>query len=151
MALDLTAVTGALGALRALTSIAKDVNNIEFNQKIIEMQQKLLEIQIDYGNLLDENRALKDELEASKAYDFHHSVIWKKLSDGNETGPFCPICLAEKKMIMPLEYRGPYSANKEMNLFVCPIRHVPKGEGMNVSYLVPALLIPEERYTKRVL
>jgi hypothetical protein len=33
-AIDLSAVTGALGALKALTGIAKDVNNIELNQKI---------------------------------------------------------------------------------------------------------------------
>ena len=57
MPLDMTAVTGALAALKALTGIAKDVNNIEFNQRIIELQQKLLDIQIDYGALLDENRA----------------------------------------------------------------------------------------------
>lgn len=118
--------------MKALTGIAKDVNNIEFNQKIIELQQKLLEIQIEYGNLLDENRALRDEVEASRTYAFHHSVNWKKLADGNEEGPFCPICFAEKKTMMPLEYRGPYSANKQMNLFVCPIRHVPKGEGFEL-------------------
>jgi hypothetical protein len=29
---------------------------------------------IDYGNPIDENRALKAEIEAAKAAGFHHSV-----------------------------------------------------------------------------
>jgi hypothetical protein len=148
MPLDLTSVGGALSALKALTGIAKDVNNIEFNQKIIELQQKLLEIQIDFGNLLDENRALKDAVEASKAYDFHHSVNWKKLADGNEAGPFCPICFADKGRLMPLEFHGTHMDDKSLLIFTCPIQHVARGQGLNTSYNLPSDLIPPDRYTK---
>ena len=148
MSLELTAVTGALSALKALTGIAKDVNNIEFNQKIIELQQKLLDIQVEYGNLVDENRSLKTEIEAAKALDFHHSVYWKKAADTGEEGPFCPICYGDKTRLMPLEFRGPHSNEPDMLLFVCPIQHVPKGQGRNTSYRVPKNLVLQERYAK---
>ena len=151
MPLDMTAVTGALAALKALTGIAKDVNNIEFNQKIIELQQKLLDIQIDYSALLDENRALKAEIEAGKAYELHHSVIWKKLRDGSEAGPFCPICRGEHGKEMPLHFRGPLNTDEEILLFSCPIQHVAKGEGRNVTYHVPKALVPEGRHTRSSL
>ena len=149
MPLDMTAVTGALAALKALTGIAKDVNNIEFNQKTIELQQKLLDIQIGYSALVDENRALKAEIEASKAYELHHSVFWRNLPDGSEVGPFCPICRGEHGREMPLHFRGPL--DEETLLFSCPIQHVVKGEGRNVSYHVPKALVPEGRYTRSSL
>jgi len=145
---DMTAVTGALTALRALTGIAKDVNNIEFNQKIIELQQKLLDIQIDYGTLLDENRALKAEIEAGKAYELHHSVVWRKLPEGGEAGPFCPICRGKDGKEIPLHYRGPLNTDEGTLLFACPIQHVAKGEGRNTTYHVPKVLVPEDRYTR---
>jgi hypothetical protein len=146
MPLDMTAVTGALAALKALTGIAKDVNNIEFNQKIIELQQKLLDIQMDYSALLDENRALKAEIEAG--YELHHSVVWKKLRDGSEAGPFCPIYRGEIGKEMPLHFRGPLNTDEEILLFSCPIQHVAKGEGRNVTYHVPKALVPKGRYTR---
>jgi hypothetical protein len=149
MAFDLTAVTGALGVLKTLSGIAKDVNNIEFNQKIIELQQKLLEIQIDYGGLLDENRKLKDEAAASKAVAFHHSVNWKKLEDGSESGPYCPVCYAENSRFMPLEFHGPHMHDQRLLFFECPVKHVKYGEGLNASYLIPKELIPIDRYGER--
>jgi hypothetical protein len=147
MPFDLTAVSGALAALKALIGIAKDVNNIEFNQKIIELQQKLLDVQINYSALLDENRSLKAEIEAGKAYELHHSVVWKKQPDGSELGPFCPICRGKDGKEMPLHFRGPLNSDQETLLFSCPIQHVAKGEGRNVSYHVPKPLVPEHRYT----
>jgi hypothetical protein len=149
--LDMTAVAGALAALKALTGIAKDVNNIDFNQKIIELQQKLLDIQIDYGTLLDENRALKAEIEAGKAYELHHSVVWKRLPDRAEVGPFCPICRGKDGKDMPLHFRGPLNSDAETLLFTCPIQHVAKGEGRNVMYHVPKSFVPEARYTRSSL
>ena len=127
MALDMTAVTGALTALKSLTGIAKDVNNIEFNQKIIKLQQKLLDIQTNFSALLDENRSLRSEIEAGKAYELHHSVLWKKLPDGSDLGPYCPICRGDQGKEMPLHYRGPLNTDAAILLFSCPIQHVAKG------------------------
>jgi hypothetical protein len=137
VALDMTAVTGALATLQSLTGIAKNVNSIEFNQKIIELQQKLLDIQIDFGGLLVENRSLKAEIETGKAYELHHSVLWKRLPDGTEIGPFCPICHGDQGKQMPLHYRGPFNADPGILLFTCPIQHMAKGEGRNPFYHVP--------------
>ena len=55
----------ALGRPGGANKLSCD-NNIELNQKIMELWQRLLDIQIDYGNLIDENRAPKAQLEADK-------------------------------------------------------------------------------------
>jgi len=146
MAFDLSAVTGALGALKALTGIAKDVNNIEFNQKLVEIQQKLLDIQVDFGNLLEENRTLKAEIEEGKAVDFHHSVNWRKSRDAVESGPYCPICYADKGKFMPLEMLGGHRSDPSVLLFACPVIHKLEAHGGNSSYWLPKDLIAEDRY-----
>jgi len=150
MNFDFVALSGALGALKALTGIAKDVNNVEFNQQLIELQQKLLDVQSDYGKLMDENRALRVEIEEGKAYDFHHSVYWKKLPDGSEMGPLCPICYGEKQKVMPLKSHGKHASQPNVMLFSCPILHVPQGRGLEARYQIPADLIPAERYSAQI-
>ena len=51
--------------------------------------------------LKEENRKLQSEIDAESMYPFRESVRWKKSEDG-EDGPFCPICFAKEKMLMPL-------------------------------------------------
>jgi hypothetical protein len=145
MDLDFTALTGALGALKALTGIAKDVNNVEFNQRLVEIQQKLLDVQVSFGQILDANR--KAEIEAAKATIFHHSVYWKKLPEG-EDGPFCPICFGDKGKFMPLAFHGPNTMDKNLVNFQCPVQHVAPGQGRQPSYKLPKEFVPENRYAK---
>jgi hypothetical protein len=95
----LETIGGALTALKALTGIAKDINNIEFNQKIIELQQDLLEIQEKFSelqnqnfNLREENRNLKTQQDLGNRVVFHDGACWEIRETGKEEGPFCPSC-----------------------------------------------------------
>jgi hypothetical protein len=60
--------------------------------------------------LKEENRQLREEINAETMYPFRESVRWKKSAEGSEDGPFCPICFASKKFLMPVRFRNRMSA-----------------------------------------
>jgi hypothetical protein len=148
MAFDLTNLTGALTALGSLVGLANNASSVEFNQKLIEVQQCLIGTQIDFLRLIEENSKLKAELQKEQSYDFHHSVSWKKQTDGAEEGPYCPICLAGK-IEMRLESKGRHATNDKLWIFSCPVRHVKPGEGRNAHYHLPKDLLKENLYGER--
>ena len=82
MPFELSNLSAALTALGSLVGLANKADTVEFNQKLIEVQKGLMATQVDFMKLLDENAMLKAELTRVHAYDFHHSVIWKKCPDG---------------------------------------------------------------------
>ena len=60
---EFAAVISALRALKTITQIATDVKSTELTDKIIELQQSLLEMQTGMTGLVDDNQALKHQIE----------------------------------------------------------------------------------------
>jgi hypothetical protein len=143
MTLELSNLTAALSALASLVGLANKSNTVEFNQKLIELQQRLIAIQGDFATLMDENRRLKEQLDAERNYSFHHSVTWKKLADGSETGPFCPVCMSEGKEV-PSRLRGNYTRGLG---FQCVHDH--GGTLSEKTFVLPEELIPKDRYIRK--
>ena len=98
-------IYGLLTVVKAITGIAKDVNNIELNRqiseiqlKIFEVQEKLMALQDENMRLRDENRQIKAAAELQESVVPHDQAIWKLAGDGREEGPFCPSCWADGKL-----------------------------------------------------
>lgn len=94
----LATVTGIVQTLQALAGLSKNVNAVEFNQKLIELQRlifelqgKLLEIQNENTMLTEENRRLKSVEEIRGKLIFSRQVYWVMDGD-NLDGPYCPNC-----------------------------------------------------------
>jgi hypothetical protein len=126
---ELGSVTALITAAGSVIGLANKTNTVESNQKIIELQQRMAEVQQGFAELFQENQDLKeanrklhDEINAEEMYPLRQSARWKKSAVGGEDdGPFCPVCFASKKVLMPLKFRnrmgGPSS---HLVSFQCP-------------------------------
>jgi hypothetical protein len=151
---ELASITALISAAGSVIGLANKASSVESNQKILELQQRLSEVQLTFAELLQENQSLKDdnrklndELNAEAMYPFRESARWKRSVDGTEDdGPFCPICFANKKILMPLKFRGRMNTPGLLS-FMCPEPHasVP-GLGPHIVYHISASLIKQDRY-----
>jgi len=149
---DLTSITGLITAAGSVIGLANKVNTVEANQKIIELQQRLADVQQTFAELFQENQALREEnrklqseIDAESMYPFRESVRWKKGEDGDD-GPFCPICFAKEKMLMPLILRHRMTTPGVFS-FECSQAHVPKGMGREPMYVIRESSLKQGRYT----
>lgn len=96
-----------------LISTVKSLGTLELRT---ELQTKLLDMQLQAGEIIDENRQLKlknEELEAALArkgrVEEHHGVYWESREDGFLEGPFSPHHWDMSGKLVRLNYTGAYN------------------------------------------
>jgi TolA-binding protein len=151
---DLSSVTALITAAGSVIGLANKANTVEANQKIIELQQHISQVQQTVSELVqenqelkDENRKLKDELNTEELYPLRDGARWKKSPDGTENdGPFCPVCFANKKLLMPLRFRSSTTTPGLLS-FMCPEPHNPPPPlGRDFTYKIEEASIKKGRY-----
>ena len=152
---DLGSITALVTAAGSVIGLANKANTVEANQKILELQQRLADVQQTFAELFQENQTLKEqnrslqnEIDSESMYPFRESVRWKSDTECPEDdGPFCPICFANKKVLMPLKVRGRMNTPGLLSL-MCPEQHVTApGLGRDMVYHVQETSIKKGRYT----
>ena len=113
---EFAAVGTALGALKTISEIAKNVNSIELTQKIIELQSSILELQKEMTQLLDENRSLRTQLDVQQeaetlAADLEFVedggfFIRSSERDAGKSIAYCPTCWGSDQKLIPLNPLG---------------------------------------------
>ena len=116
--ISMATLSGAAKAAKAVFTLAKSVEKSELRAEllgaIIELQEKILELQVEMGSLLDQNRKLEEELALTKMEFREDGMYW----DGDD-GPYCPKCL-------PTGIRAHVSQNPANGFWVCNVcRHSP--------------------------
>ncbi|OFW32081.1 MAG: hypothetical protein A3J28_08425 [Acidobacteria bacterium RIFCSPLOWO2_12_FULL_60_22] len=125
MAIEWAAVGTALGALKTISEIAKNVNSIELTQKIIELQKSIFEMHQQMTELSDDNRNLKNQVEEQKKLqeidedmEFVEDggfFIRKSEREAGTNIAYCPVCWGDSRKSVPL---NPVSGN---GFFRCEI------------------------------
>jgi hypothetical protein len=92
---DPASIVAALGSAKTILDLLKNANDaqlaIRISTEVANVQGQLIDVQQQALALQTENQSLRAEIEKSKVYVQHHSVIWKVRPDGSEDGPFCPV------------------------------------------------------------
>lgn len=77
---------------KSVVKLVQQIDNIELYGKILDLQGQIFE-------LVDQNRKLKvdidslqEKLKTKAALKFEHNAYWKILQDGSREGPFCSRC-----------------------------------------------------------
>lgn len=83
---------GIIDSIKTAGALAKQIGSIE-------VQQRLIDLQVEALDLIDENRTLKEqvatlegELNTKKSLQFRNTFYWATTDDGGEEGPFCSHC-----------------------------------------------------------
>lgn len=148
---DPSTISAALGSAKAILDIAKSANDlnvaVKINAEVANLQGRLIEAQQQALELQHENQRLQTEIDKSRNYVQHHSVVWKVRPEGSEDGPFCPTCIGgdrEIRLVLRdhVDQSGP-------NLFLhCPKTHHGPGVGhwQEQKYVIPKDLVPENYF-----
>jgi len=99
MALEIGA---AIATLRGLAAVVKEAGKIDLYQKVLDLQQVLLEainentrLAADNNRLAEEKRSLERAIAshgADQAFEFDGQVYWLGTPGEPANGPYCPRC-----------------------------------------------------------
>lgn len=93
---------GITDTIKALTTAAKTIGNIEVQQQLIDLQGDVLELLEQNRQLQAENAELRDQLKTRGSIDFRDNFCWLTGDDGNEEGPFCSACWDDRGKLVHL-------------------------------------------------
>jgi regulator of replication initiation timing len=101
-----------LDEIKSVASIIQKIDNIELYQKILNLQGNIMEVLEENTKLKSEIVSLKNTLEIKKALRFERDAYWiekpatEKTSPRIEDGPFCPCCWDTKKQLVRMLLSG---------------------------------------------
>jgi hypothetical protein len=149
---DLASISAALTSVKTMWDLARNLQDthvaMQISSELGNIQGRLIDVQQQALAVQEENQRLRSELDNYKSLKQHHSVIWRELPDGKEDGPFCPICIAQKReMRLGL---NPF-ADQMLDYWrlYCPQGHVAK-QGIQLApgpfFQVPKSLVADNYF-----
>jgi len=124
--MDMPQIASATGTMQALLEmakrareLAKNVNNIELREMLVDLQDKALDTREENQKLRDKIVELEDKLRNRDAMNFDGNVYWHK-EERNTGNPFCPTCFdKEEKKIHLHAQGGAHNLNPYWDCKVC--------------------------------
>ena len=93
--------------LKDIVVFAQKSNDIEMTQKLISVQQEVIEMQDKISKLLEENRKLCNEINQEKNVEHYRGVPIITLKEESPKVLYCGICYGKNKSFIPLhKYSG---------------------------------------------
>jgi len=131
---ELAGLSAALGAVKTISEIAKNVNNVELIQKVIDLQSAIMEMQRDLQLLQTERHALAEEIRELKeernirtSLQYANHVYWVRDESGALDGPFCTTCWDASKKLVRLAFFSEgtfFECNEPSRLYKCAIHNL---------------------------
>jgi len=102
-------ISGVLGVLREVVGLARKAGNHELNEKVADLQGRILDIQTQLIELTNDNQALRQRIsdldqatEIGKEMKYEESVYWRVQDNKRIDGPFCPVCWDKRTSPRPI-------------------------------------------------
>jgi predicted RNase H-like nuclease (RuvC/YqgF family) len=84
-----------LDMLKNAAIVYKEAGKFEEYKKILDLQEKVLEMQETINKLTQENSDLNEQLKTNKKLVFKNNAYWEGLD-----GPYCSACWDDKKRLV---------------------------------------------------
>ena len=95
--------------IKSVAKIIQKADNIELYQKILDVQAEALEVVEENNKLREENGKLKEKLEIKKKLKYKDNAYWIESTDkkeGEKDEPFCSRCWDVDKNLVRLHPCG---------------------------------------------
>lgn len=109
--------------LKSVANVLKEADKIPQYQQILEVLEKLLEMQKHVVDLEVENKGLKDKLEIQRSLIFENNAYWIN-KDGKKDGPYCSCCWDDDRKVIrmqpshnPAYFSCPKCKNKNVKIY----------------------------------
>ncbi len=93
---------GIIENLKTAVGLAKKIGSIELQQKLIDVQGEALDLIDENRTLREQVAALAGELKTKKSLQFRNNFCWATTDDGHEEGPLCSHCYDSGKKLIHL-------------------------------------------------
>ena len=98
----MSTVSNIKDGLQLALELANASNRIEDVAKLIETQQQVLQVLDENRQLRDQVEALTNELAMDSQLEREGFTYFVKEEDGTRTGPVCPICYKRDRVVTRL-------------------------------------------------
>ena len=105
---------GIYETLKSTAAVLREADKIEQYKQILDVIEKLLEMQTQLANLGAENKSLKDKLKIKDDLKYSNNAYWLNT---NNDGPFCTRCWDKNNELIRMKddsayYECPECKNK---------------------------------------
>ncbi|MGB9722148.1 MAG: hypothetical protein ACPL28_11810 [bacterium] len=99
--------------LKSIGKIFQEAGKIDLYEKILSIQQQLMEMNNRITSLENENRDLKEKFKIKETLFYENNAYWQNKEDGTKDGPFCTRCWDKNKDLIRLDV-------SDANCGICP-------------------------------
>lgn len=93
---------GIIDEAKSLAKTIQQMDNIELYKKILDIQAEAMDLIEENKNLKQVNEKLRDELKIKEKLEFENNLYWLKENDNERIGPFCTRCWDKEHILMRL-------------------------------------------------
>jgi len=97
---------GIIDEVKSIAKIARQIDNIELYQQILDLQGQIMELVEENSKLKGEIASLKEKLSVKEKIIFHDDSYWLPKNDGTEDGPFCSNCWDTRAQLVRMLFCG---------------------------------------------
>jgi hypothetical protein len=108
-------ITGVINLVVKAKALAHKTTNVELKKTIVDLQERLMEMNSQIVGLQEENEKLKASAATQSEVAIKDGVYYKR--DGE--GPFCTGCYDSKKLLSRLTELG--ASHRIMGKWKCPV------------------------------
>lgn len=112
---------GMIENVKAAAKLAQQIGSIDLYQKILDLQAEALELVEQNATLKAELRELRETIVTDQSLTFEDNFYWRKAPEGPKDGPFCSACWDREKVLVRLQ--------RVSNCYGCPCCGRVLGEG----------------------
>ena len=94
-----------VGDIKSVAGDLQKLGNIDLYNRLISIQEKVMEVVDRDVELKEENNKLKKEIETGKILEYQNNVYWLKTDKPGETGPYCSKCYDTDRRLVHLHQR----------------------------------------------
>lgn len=96
---------GVLDTIKDVATLVQKADNIELNQKILELQSQIMNLLNENHTLRGQVRDLSERVELQDSLTFKDNMYWRTLDEGVD-GPFCSKCWDTDRKLVRLQTLG---------------------------------------------
>lgn len=90
-----------LTEVKEIANLVQKIDNIELNRKILDLQAEVMELIEENGRLCEDSKALRDKLRWQSDMKVGQNSYWCA-KDGDLDGPFCTNCWDASRILIRL-------------------------------------------------
>ena len=105
--------------IKSVASLIQKADNIELYRKILDLQYEAMELVQQNNELRNQLIELKEKLSTQDSLVFKNNKYWKKIDDNKHDGPFCSKCWdVDKKLVRHNNHNSGYMSCPNCNMTV---------------------------------